>query len=82
MIMKVIFEKGKYRYTDNGTSEFGGPDFRLQEKCEYTKRWRDIYLFDNQMQCLLAIEDFDYTLWLAGEPCYIKDTVTSPYPVN
>lgn len=76
----TILEKGKYRYVDNGTTEFGTPDYRLQEKDEYTKRWKDIYLFDNRDQCLLAMEDFDYTLWLAGEPSYVRDTVRNPYP--
>ena len=83
MIMQfTIMEKGKYRYVDNGYTEFGTPDYRLQEKDEQTKRWKDIYLFDNKEQCLLAMEDFDYTLWLAHEPAYVKDTVVNPYPKN
>ena len=76
----TILEKGKYRYVDNGRTEFGTPDYRLQEKDEYTKRWKDIYLFDNRDQCLLAMEDFDYTLWLAGESSYVRDVVKNPYP--
>lgn len=75
----TIALKGPYRYVDCGYCENGAPDFRLQEKDDYTRRWRDIYLFDNQEQMLLAIEDYEYTLWLAGKPCYIKDTIRSPY---
>ena len=37
----------------------------------------DVYLFDNQMQLLTAIDDFEYTKWLdpEGVPCYVKDSV-------
>ena len=80
-VMKTvtIALKGSYRYVDCGYCENGAPDFRLQEKDEYTRKWRDIYLFDNQMQMLIAIEDFDYTLLLAGKPCYQKDVVKNHY---
>ena len=71
--------RGPYRYVDCGYCENGSPDFRLQKKDEYTKKYKDIYLFDNQMQMLTAIEDYDYTLLLDGQPCYIRDTITSPY---
>ncbi len=76
--MNLIHEKGKYRYTDNGLTEFGTADCRLQEKDEYTSRWRDIYLFDNGDQMLLAIEDFEYAKWLDpdGVPCYTRDSVS------
>lgn len=79
--MKIITiaMNGPFRYVDYGYTEFGTPDFRLQEKDEYTKKYRDIYLFDNQDQMLLAIEDYDYTLWLAHKPCYQKDTIKNPY---
>lgn len=70
---------GPYRYVEVGTLENGKGDFRLQEKDFYTKRWNDIYLFDNQVQMLYAIEDKDYTLWLAGKPCYQRDVISSPY---
>lgn len=79
IVLNLIHERGKYRYTDNGLTEFGTSDCRLQEKDEYTSRWRDIYLFDNKDQCLLAIEDFQYTLWLAGENSYVRDTVKNLY---
>ena len=75
----TISMRGPYRYVDCGYCENGCPDFRLQKRDEYTKKYRDIYLFDNQMQMLLAIEDFDYTLWLDGQPCYQKDIVKKVY---
>ena len=45
---------------------------------EYTKRYSDMYLLDNQMQLLTAIDDFEYTKWLDpdGVPCYVKDSVS------
>lgn len=75
----TIHERGPYRYVDCGYCENGCPDFRLQEKDFYTGKYNEIYLFDNQDQMLLAIEDYQYTLWLAGQPAYIKDVVTNPY---
>ena len=69
--MEVIHERGCYRYVLKGTIELNGlPDYRLQEKDEYTKRWHDAYLFDNVDQMFLAIEDPQYTLWLTGKPAY------------
>ena len=46
-----------------------------------TKRYREIYKFDNQMQMMLAIEDFNYSKWLDadGGPCYVTDRVEAPY---
>ena len=40
----------------------------------YSPRWKDMYLCDNGMQMLQAIEDFEYTKWLdpIGVPCYVK----------
>ena len=76
--MKTILEREGYRFVESGIIELNGmPDFRLQKQDEYTKRWRDIYLFDNQMQCLLAMEDIEYAKWLDpdGVPCYVKDRV-------
>ena len=48
---------------------------RIQKKDYYTKRWNDTYLFDNQMQCLTAMEDHQYARWLDPDrvPCYVKD---------
>ena len=54
MTSKVILEKEEYRFVEKGIIELNGkPDYRLQKKDYYTKRWNDIYLFDNQMQCLI-----------------------------
>ena len=73
---KVIFEREGYRFVDAGILEINGkPDYRMQKKHEYTKRCNDIYLFDNQMKCLTAMEDQQYARWLDPDrvPCYIKD---------
>ena len=45
------------------------------------QRYSDMYLLDNQMQLLTAMDDFEYTKWLDpdGVPCYIKDDVSAPY---
>lgn len=78
--MKVLFVREGYRFVENGIIELNGmPDFRLQKMDHYTKRWKDIYLFDNQLQCLTAMEDIEYAKWLDpdGVPCYVKDSVTS-----
>ena len=76
--MKVIFERFPYRYVDSGVLENGMPDYRIQKANEYTKRYSDMYLLDNQMQMITAIDDFEYTKWLdpEGVPCYVKDVVT------
>jgi|DEB0MinimDraft_10_1074344.scaffolds.fasta_scaffold72613_3 hypothetical protein len=71
--MNVVLERGDVRYTYNGVLENGVKDYRMQLKDEYTKRWGDVYYFDNEMQCDIAIEDQDYTNWLLHRPCYIKD---------
>lgn len=72
--MKVITQIEGFRFVERGTLEINGrPDFRLQTQDDYTLRWRDAYLFDNEMQCLLAIEDLNYAKWLTDQPCYIRD---------
>lgn len=76
IMTRTILEKNGFRFVTTGTLENGEPDYRLQMQDEYTKRWRDVYFFDNQMQCLLAMEDDEYPKWLTGQPCYIKDTVS------
>lgn len=73
---KVLFEREGYRFVQKGIIELNGmPDYRLQKQNYYTKRWYDIYLFDNKMQCLLAMEDIEYAKWLDPDrvPCYISD---------
>ena len=77
MIPKILLEREGYRFVIKGTIELNGmPDYRLQKKDYYTKRWNDIYLFDNQMQCLTAMEDIEYAKWLDPDlvPAYVKDT--------
>ena len=79
--MKVLIEKFPYRYIETETLlENGKPDCRMEKFMLDTKRYREIYKFDNQMQMMLAIEDFEYSKWLdpAGVPCYVRDKVTNP----
>ena len=71
---KVLLEREGFRFVERGIIELNGkPDFRLQMQDYYTKRWHDVYLFDNSMQCSLAMEDIEYAKLLCGDPCYIKD---------
>jgi hypothetical protein len=76
MCPKVLLDREGYRFVEKGIIELNGkPDYRLQKKDWYTKRWNDIYLFDNVMQCSLAMEDHQYCRWLDPDrvPCYVKD---------
>lgn len=76
MMTKTLFEREGYRFVESGILEINGkPDYRLQKKDWYTKRWSDIYLFDNGMQCSLAMEDIEYAKWLDPDrvPCYVRD---------
>ena len=69
---KVILEREGYRFVEKGIIELNGmPDYRLQKQNYYTKHWNDIYLFDNSMQCSLAMEDIEYAKWLTDQPCYM-----------
>jgi hypothetical protein len=78
--MTTLLIREGYRFVESGIIELNGmPDYRLQKQDFYTKRWSDEYLFDNQMQCMLAMEDIEYAKWLCGDPAYVKDTVVSPY---
>jgi hypothetical protein len=73
---KVILEREGYRFIQKGLIELNGkPDYRLQKQNEYTKRWYDIYLFDNEMQCLTAMEDIEYAKWLDPDcvPAYVHN---------
>ena len=76
----VIHERYPYRYVQKGYIQLNGkPDLRLQKADGYSKKYSDIYLFDNADQCFLAIEDFEYSKWLDpdGVPCYVRDSVSS-----
>ncbi|QBP05873.1 hypothetical protein [Synechococcus phage S-B05] len=77
--MKILLERFPYRYVECGTLENGFPDYRIQKADSWTKRYSDMYLLDNQMQLLTAMEDHEYTKWLDpdGVPCYIKDRVSN-----
>ena len=78
---EVLLERSPYRYVQCGTIELNGmPDYRIQKFDEWTKRYKDMYLLDNQLQLDYAMEDFEYTKWLdpAGVPCYTKDRVKNP----
>jgi len=76
--VKVLLERFPYRYVECGTLENGFPDYRIQKANSWSKRYSDMYLLDNQMQLLTAIDDPEYTKWLDPErvPCYIKDSVS------
>jgi len=76
--MKILLERFPYRYVECGTLEINGkPDYRVQKANSWSKRYTDMYLFDNQMQLLTAMDDFEYTKWLDpdGVPCYVRDSV-------
>ena len=76
--MKVLLERFPYRYVECGTLEINDmPDYRIQKANTWSKRYSDMYLLDNQMQLLTAMDDFEYTKWLDpdGVPCYVRDSV-------
>ena len=76
--MKILLEKFPYRYVEKGELENGFPDYRIQKVDSYTGKYQDMYLLDNQMQLLTAMEDFEYTKWLDPDrvPCYVRDCVS------
>jgi len=79
MTTNILLEREGYRFVEKGIIELNGmPDFRLQKKDFYSKRWTDEYLFDNKVQCLLAMEDIEYAKWLCGDNAYVKDVITAP----
>ena len=79
MKTKVLLEQFPYRYVESGILENGMPDFRIQKVDSYTGKYKDMYLCDNQMQLMTAMDDFEYTKWLDPDtvPCYIKDEVSA-----
>ena len=69
---KVLLEREGFRFVEKGIIKLNGkPDYRLQTQDYYTKKWIDVYLFDNSMQCNTAMEDIEYAKWLTNQPCYI-----------
>ena len=77
--MKILLERFPYRYVEMGILDNGFPDYRIQKADSYTKRYRDMYLLDNQMQLLTCMEDYEYTKWLDPDdvPSYVRATVSS-----
>jgi hypothetical protein len=71
----ILLDRFPYRYVQVGILEINGkPDCRIQKVDSYTGRYRDMYLCDNEMQLLTAMEDHDYTCWLDPDlvPAYVK----------
>ena len=83
MKAKVLLERYPYRFTEAGELPNGKPDCRIQKFDIVTKRYRDMYLCDNQMQMMTAMTDIEYCKWLDpdGVPCYNKanGVVKNPY---
>ena len=75
MTYTTILDQYPYRFVHTDKPlENGKLDFRIQKQDYYTKRYRDMYLLDNQMQLDVCLEDPEYTKWLdpEGVPCYVK----------
>ena len=75
---RLCAERFPFKYMDHGLLDNGCGDFRMLYFNEDTNRYKECYLFDNKEQMLLAIEDYEYSKWLVGLPCYIKDVVKNP----
>ena len=77
----VLLERFPYRYIQTGTLENGKPDCRIQKMSSFSKRYTDMYLCDNEMQLMTAMEDHDYTCWLDPDnvPAYRKDVARNMY---
>ena len=75
--MNILLNRFPYRYVEVGILENGSPDCRIQKIDSYSGKYKDMYLCDNQMQLMTAMEDFQYTLWLDPDnvPSYRKDSV-------
>ena len=74
----ILLERFPYRYVQAGVLEINGkPDFRIQKVDSYSGKYRDMYLCDNVLQLMTAMEDHDYTCWLDPDdvPCYVIDNV-------
>ena len=71
----TILDQGPYRFVHTDKPLDNGKfDFRIQKMGQYSPKYKDMYLFDNQMQLDTCIEDPEYTKWLDpdGVPCYVK----------
>ena len=74
-MIEVLVQNDPYRYVKMPDPlENGQPDYRIQKWNNYNG-YKDMYLCDNQMQILTAMEDYDYTCWLDPDnvPAYRKD---------
>ena len=72
----TILTQGQYRFVHTDEKLWNGKlDLRIQKYDPDTKRYKDMYLLDNQEQLYTCIEDPEYTKWLdpAGVPCYVGD---------
>ena len=82
--IKVLLERYPYKFIECGELANGKPDCRLQKYDINTKRYKEIYLFDNQTQMMTAMSDIEYAKWLDpdGVPCYNKASgvIPNPYP--
>jgi len=71
----TILSQGIYRFVHTDEKLWNGKlDLRIQKYDTYTKRYKDMYLLDNQQQLYTCIEDPEYTKWLdpEGVPAYRK----------
>ena len=74
---EVLLERFPYRFVHSGIIELNNrPDCRIQKYSSQTKRWKDMYLCDNELQLMTAMEDIDYTKWLDPDEyvCYKRDS--------
>jgi len=72
----TILDQGPYRFVHTDKPLDNGKfDFRIQKMGQYSPKYKDMYLLDNQMQLDTCIEDPEYTKWLDPDcvPCYRKD---------
>ena len=74
--MSVLLERFPYRFIETEERGF------IEKYNLSTKRWSHMYECGCERQMLTAIEDIEYVKWLdpEGVPCYVKSTVTAPYP--
>ena len=83
MKTKVLLERYPYRFTEGAELLNGRPDCRIQKYDIVTKRYKDMYLCDNQIQLMTAMNDINYCRWLDpdGVPCYSRadGVVKNPY---
>lgn len=83
MNYRIVLQQGEYRHIEMITPlENGFMDYRLQKRDEDNNKWKDRYLYDNKLQMLTALEDFEYAKWLCGDPCYPRDNFKNPYPLK